>query len=230
MSVDTLKPSTRAALLLLMALTVEVSNPEIKERFHVTISKPDRARLEKLKLIKARQGRRGAYFHELTDPGWALAREELTGELPTGLWGRAIAYALATQLQEYLGRAGLALADFFATPAAAADNEAAAADGPTAADGPAAVLDAPGDLASRLRGVYWSLAPKPEAWIGLADLRGPLADVPGDELDEALRQLARADDVTLAPESNKKSLTDADKAAAVRIGRQDNHLIAIERA
>jgi hypothetical protein len=227
MSDDTLTAAQRAVILLLMATATKVGNNELKERFGVTITGSGRTSLNKLKLVETGKvkGYGNQLFHELTEPGWARARQELTGELPKETWGRAIAYALAEQVHRYLDRADLRLYDIF-VPAALADAE----EGSPADDAPAAIIDTPGDLEGRIRAAYWSLATEPNAWIGLAELRGSLTDVPKGELDEALRLLGRAADVTITPESNKKSLTDADKAAAVRIGRQDKHLIAIDGA
>ena len=48
------------------------------------------------------------------------------------------------------------------------------------------------------------------------------------ELDDALTQMHRTPGVSLIPEENQKTLTDEDHAAAVEIGNQAKHLIAIE--
>jgi hypothetical protein len=39
--------------------------------------------------------------------------------------------------------------------------------------------------------------------------------------------LEREPDVNIVPESNQKALTDAERTAAVRIGGQDKHFLAI---
>jgi hypothetical protein len=62
----------------------------------------------------------------------------------------------------------------------------------------------------------------------LAALRKHLTEVPRDELDAALLRLERQPGVSLIPEENRKTLTEDDRAAALRIGNEDNHLIAIE--
>lgn len=226
MSDDTLKPDERAALLLLTAVAAEVGNPDLKERFGVTLTGRARTRLNDLKLVTSRKipGSGTALFHEPTDPGWARARQELTGELPIGRWSRSVAYALSVQLDRYLDRADLRLSDVFAATDAGAE--------PPGDSAPAADTATSGvpDLDGQIRAAYWSLAPEPNASIILTDLRALLPEVGRDELDAALRRLDRAPDVTLAPESNRKSLREADKAAAITIGRQHMHLLSIERA
>lgn len=67
-------------------------------------------------------------------------------------------------------------------------------------------------------------------WVSLTRLRAEL-DARGmsrAEQDDALRAMMReAEDVNLVPENNQKALTDADRAAAIRLGGQDKHLLAI---
>jgi hypothetical protein len=85
----------------------------------------------------------------------------------------------------------------------------------------------PGNLESRLRGAYDALAAEPGAWVALARLRPFFTDVDRAHLDDALIQLSRAVDVDLVPENNQKALTKADWAAAVWVGGENAHLLAI---
>ena len=72
------------------------------------------------------------------------------------------------------------------------------------------------------------MTPKPGAYVMLADLRAALSGTHGvDDVNAALRRLDKAPDVHLVPESNQKVLTPVQRAAAVRIGNQDMHLLAI---
>ncbi|CAM4025105.1 hypothetical protein KIPE111705_36945 [Kibdelosporangium persicum] len=65
-------------------------------------------------------------------------------------------------------------------------------------------------------------------WVGLDELRARLnRDLSKEEVDQALKCLSRTKTANIVPESNRKALTDDDHAAAVRIGGEDNHLIAI---
>jgi hypothetical protein len=64
--------------------------------------------------------------------------------------------------------------------------------------------------------------------VDLVRLRAELTDVSKHELDAALTRMYRIPGVSLIPEENQKTLTAQDRAAAVAIGDQDKHLIAIE--
>ena len=68
---------------------------------------------------------------------------------------------------------------------------------------------------------------EPGTWVNLTDIRLWLRDVPRDVQDAALHALERCPDVNLVPESNQKTLTQADRDAAVWIGEQAKHLLWI---
>lgn len=74
---------------------------------------------------------------------------------------------------------------------------------------------------------YLELSAKDQDWVRLAKLR-PLVQANRADVDAELLALARTGLVHLAPDSNRKALTDTDHAAAIRVGSQDKHLIAIE--
>ncbi|GAA1032234.1 hypothetical protein GCM10009557_30090 [Virgisporangium ochraceum] len=89
---------------------------------------------------------------------------------------------------------------------------------------PAAPDDRP--LHDRVRAAYPGLAGTGE-WVRLADLRTALADVSRDDLDRALSALHKEPDVRLEPEVNGQKITPADRSAALRIGGEDRHKLAI---
>lgn len=203
-----------AALLVLAVEAGEVSNSELKQRHRLTIDGERRRRLNELKLVESRMAGPGAYLHVLTDSGWARLAEDLrAGALPpqTGSSG-AIARALLDWLPRYLERGNLSLADVFYP----GDEEEEGA-------------EPPGDLESRIRRAYVGLAARPGAWVSLTDLRALLADAPRAAVDETLVRMERLPDVNLVPESNQKTLTEEDRAAAVLIGEQHKHLLWIGR-
>jgi hypothetical protein len=74
------------------------------------------------------------------------------------------------------------------------------------------------------------LAKEPRDWVRLADLRPLLNGAGQTDVDGVLKSMSRAREAQLAPDPDRKSLTAADRAAAVRIGGEDNHLIAIEES
>ncbi|GAA4707530.1 hypothetical protein APR04_003815 [Promicromonospora umidemergens] len=83
------------------------------------------------------------------------------------------------------------------------------------------------ELVGDIRATYESLACEPGAWVGLARLRAALADVPRANLDAALLEMAREPAVMIIPEFNQKTLTPADRAAALRMGGENVHLLAV---
>jgi hypothetical protein len=82
-------------------------------------------------------------------------------------------------------------------------------------------------LDERIRSAYADLAAEPGAWVSLSRLRPLFGDVSKAELDKALGNLLNAPDVNLEPEPNQKTLKPEDRRAAVRIGGEDRHLLAI---
>ncbi|TFV58094.1 hypothetical protein E4P42_13325 [Mycobacterium sp. PS03-16] len=217
MAPDELTGTEQAVLLVLMAECRPVPNPELKT-LGPELKKSYRDRLRDKKLIEVSSGT--PMVLELTDEGWRLCRELFGTEPPLGVRGQNKAlYTLMKGLGRYFDRADLAPADVFAP--APPDSVATPVD--SASD------QAPGDdVEGRIRAAYGRLASRAGGWVGLAALRDELADVGRGALDAALLRLERTPGVSLIPEENQKTLTGADRAAAVRIGNEDNHLIAIE--
>ena len=90
-------------------------------------------------------------------------------------------------------------------------------------------LDA-ASVEKRIRSAYQELVQEPRGWIGLRPLREKLGDLPQGDVDEGLLRLDLLPGVYLQPESDQKNLTDADRAAAIRIGGELKHLLSIEGA
>ncbi len=88
-------------------------------------------------------------------------------------------------------------------------------------------LDQPRDLEQRIRDAYAKLAPGPGEWVSLSRLRRELGDAQKGDVDRALKSLHGARDVNLEPEANQKRLSPEVRHAAVRIGGEDRHLLAI---
>jgi hypothetical protein len=189
-----------------MAESRPVPNPDLVV-LGPKLDKPGRDKLNELGLIEsARSG--GRFVHELTDRGWHLCREIVSAEAPPRSTGPAkTLYTVLAALDRYLTHADLSPADVFGYP-----NDAQSA---------VTVED-------RIRDAYTTLTPRPGGWVSLAHLRAELADAPRAEIDAALHTLYRASGVSLIPEENQKALTDTDRDAAITIGGQGKHLIAIE--
>jgi hypothetical protein len=92
---------------------------------------------------------------------------------------------------------------------------------------PAVAEEEPADLDGRIRSAYGKLASTPGAWVNLTALRGQLADVPKADVDRALKAMLRDDDVRLEPEPFGHRVGDAERQAAVHIGGEDRHKLAI---
>ncbi|OAA24540.1 hypothetical protein UG55_102962 [Frankia sp. EI5c] len=235
-----------ALLLALLAQNQPISNGELRDRFGFDLVGEDRRRLNELGLVGSGKisGHGNVLFHELTDAGWNRALRELT---PTGEFTRlsvpaGVFFAFAEGVARFLERERRTIGDvlgaYTGTPdkpdATAPEAETTApteaaetAEAETTAPVQAAGNGSPGDLETAIRAAYASLTTAAPDWVRLADVRPLLGSVDRRQVDRALRQLARRPDVRVVPDEDQKSLTAADRAAAVRIGEHDNHLLLI---
>ncbi|MER6589178.1 MULTISPECIES: hypothetical protein [Micromonospora] len=211
MAGDDLTASESAILVVLMAEAREVLSTELRDRYGLVVRKPQRDKLTRLHYVASRKSG-PTYALQLDDKGWVRMQSDLDFTLRGASALGAALTALQAHLRDrVLGRSGCAtLAELFAL---------------TDVRAPAA--EPSGSLTARVVSAYRALADEPGAWVSLRRLRPFLADVPRDDVDEALRRLSRSEGVTIAPESNQKTLTEADVAAALRLGGQENHLLAI---
>jgi hypothetical protein len=240
-----------SALVVLMVEANEVSNPELKERYGLTLDGKARRHLNELKLVDSwKDGR--AFAHVLTDLGWARLTEELhAGTIPAlpGSAG-AMARALLIGLQRFMARTDHRLADVFqphadsdagASSVSAAEPEVSTADPEVDIEMPAPVAVAvspaatatpepksASDVEARIRAAYDELAREPGTWVSLTKIRPLLGDVTRTEVDDVLTLMNRMLDVNIVPESNQKTLSQQDRDAAVTIGDQDKHFLSIE--
>lgn len=223
--------SATCALLILMVEDREISNPELKEKYGITITGKERAALNQGKFVDSwKKGR--SYAHVLTDKGWRHASELFENGLPPGTGFAAAALrAVVSGVQRHIARAGNALADVFAreedlVPASA---EVPAAQ-PAVPQAPSAVVNAAhpvADVETRIRKAYAELAERPGTWVSLTRLRPLLGDAARDEVDATLRRMIALPDVHIVPFESQKSLSSEDRDAAVVIGDQPKHQILI---
>ncbi|WP_194894610.1 hypothetical protein [Catenulispora pinisilvae] len=215
-----------ASLIVLMSGAQALTNPQLKELAGFDLTGKERRTLNDLGLVRSRkQGR--AFTHELTADGWLVCRDLLAAaERPAraGSFGGAL-FAVLAGLGAALNRRDLDPRQFF-DPSRAEDSS-----GPATTDAASAVESAAADPAEvewAIRTAYGKLAATGGDWVGLAPLRAHLAVFAPSEIDAALRQLARRSGVHIIPVANLKSLTEADRLAALRLGGQDCHALAIE--
>ncbi|MEO3780670.1 hypothetical protein ABGB16_28430 [Micromonospora sp. B11E3] len=233
-----LTPNQINALVVLMVEARELTNAELRDLAGFPLTGKDNEKLVRLGLVQTDRSHR-PFSHELTEEGWRLVRALHTADPPKagGSSSRSM-FTLLGNLHRGLDRLRVSHADFFKqTPAQAVEAQPAeeAPAAPEASARPAApALARPpaGDAAveALVQAAYRELADVPGAWVGLADLRDRLGHVDRAAVDAALRAMVRQDGVRIIPVANSKSLSARDRAAAVRIGDEDNHALSIGAA
>jgi hypothetical protein len=213
----------RALLLILLAENAELSNKQIEEKYAsgLKLTGKPRLKLVDAKLIECRK-EKGSFIFSLADGGWRWGREELTRDVPqgSGSAGHAL-YAVLRRLEHYLDKTGRSLAQVLGEHIDSDERPAVAM--------PATVTHLPADeVEKRVRRAYRELADPVGSWVGLADLRAQLGDLPREDVDGVLRLMARMPGVLVEEETNQKGLTGRDRAAAVVIGSRDHHTLMIE--
>ena len=211
MTDDNLTPKEAALLVLLMAEARDVSNTELKDRYRLTVDADNRKKLNRLGYVETDTGQR-PHVHRLTDAGWARCYRPLELESPRARAQGAALSSLLGAVLRHLQRSSLSLAEFATDDA-----------------GPAEEATGGRSVEEAVRAAYGQLAAEPGAWVSFTDLRAVLNGLDRDRLDAALRELEHADDVHIVPESNQKALTPGDRDAALWIGGQYRHAIAIGR-
>lgn len=208
-TLPSLKPTEVQALVVLMAEARELSNNDLKELAGFTLTGVENKKLEKLGLVETNRSHR-PYSHTLTDKGWRLARELHLSPPPKGTSGSAIRsiFVVLANVHRSLDRLQLSHAEFFKRTAEHAD------------------VTEPQVL---VRQAYAGLASSPGAWVSLADLRDSISTLDRAEQDETLAAMARMNDVRIIPVADTKNVTARDRSAALRIGAEENHAIAIGR-
>lgn len=183
------------------------------------VKKPARDRLEAAGLIRLveseKPGKRGkkvkAVTIELTDRAWAWAGDQLALPFVTNVNTRAAMNALLERLAAYLAHARYSLAQFME----------AARDG-------AAGTSTPVDLHERVRATYFEVAGSWNHRARLTDVRTRLADIPREQLDQALRELLSARRIILYPLDDPRECRADDVAAAIVVGGEPKHIMYME--
>jgi len=211
-----------STLFILMAEARRLFNRDLKELHRVELKKSSRDKLVKAGLIEVDKAKHpmtkaSGMTLELTDRGWAWARNEITEGVPEGRagQGQGALYAVLNNLARYLKRNQLVLADVFGHPSPETPAPVEADNG------------APVDLEARVRAAYAALTRRPGTMVKLADLRERLLDVPRRDLDAMLAQLARARRIVLEANDDAYDVATRDREAALSLGDQQNHWMAV---
>ncbi|MBN6034745.1 hypothetical protein [Amycolatopsis sp. 195334CR] len=194
--------NARAALTVLMLANRAVLNTELTKEHKIKLSLAERRKLIRAGLLETDESVR-PFVHEITDEGISWCMNNLVDGEPPSRSGPQVrlVFEVMRRVVGYLQQRGL-LAEALRT----------------------------GDLESLIRQAYRALATAPQDWIRLARIRPKLNGAEKSEVDETLLEMMKTGTVHLAPDSNRSALTDADHAAAVRIGGEDKHIIAIEES
>ena len=80
---------------------------------------------------------------------------------------------------------------------------------------------------AQIRTAYEALATRRNDWVRLADVRA-LVHADHDDVTNTVLAMTRTGLVHIAPDSDRRAITAADRAAAITLGREDNHLLVIE--
>ena len=226
---EELSARERAALFALLAAARKLSNSELEARIGIRLEGKERRKLNDLKLVESEKPGR-EFVHELSDGGWRWCADEFA----TGLVGRGTIlerslYQVLGKFEQCMVAEKMSLADVMTLdtktlPKGRHKRRDVIAEGL----GAKGLGEGHGDLAARIATAYRALAPYPSAFVKLRDLREQLADIPRPTLDAALGTMFAVRQVNLVPQSNQQALTDAERAAALRVGGEHKHLISIE--
>jgi len=193
----------QATLFALMLARTEVGNPDLKKNYGIELRAAARDRLNKDGRIRSWMvGRR--YVHQITDDGVAWCAKEFDRlEAPerAGALPRVM-FEVMHRFPQYLRWRDIDFADFIER----------------------------GSLEELIRNLYEQLSTKSGDWVRLAKIRPQTEGVDREAIDAVLAKMIKTDWVHLAPDSNRKALTGEDHEAAIRIGNEDKHLLAIEES
>ncbi|WP_041832025.1 hypothetical protein [Actinoplanes sp. N902-109] len=212
---DKLKLVEAGAMLILLKVmqeTAVVANADLKKIHGFELTKDARDRLRKLGLIDVREEKRRLYL-TVTDKGWSGRWLEFDIEMPVrNLYQNAVIKSQIDVLRRHHAHSRLALSDLYPP---LGDEDVQSSPPP------------PGDLTALVRKAYDNLAAAPGAEVMLRSIRAALPEISRAELDETLIAMNREPGIRVYAEANQKTLTAADRAAAVTIGNQDKHVLTI---
>jgi hypothetical protein len=194
----------QVSLFALMVVARPVTNRELRDLAGLEITAEVRRRANRKVELIATTKRGTVNTHRLTPEGRSWCESALMAGRPDGAKFPAGAlYAVLDSVGEYLARSDTKLGEFFRP-----------------------------DLENWIRAAYTELTVRrpPGSPIKLSALRPWLEEIPRDVVDAELDRMIEAPDVHLTAELNRKTLTDEDREAAVKIGDEERHLLKIGAA
>lgn len=206
----------RDVLFTLIHFKEPASNNDLSElAAGIKIEGEQRKRLESHGLISSTNETkpRLKFFYELTELGWAWVEEELAAEAPAKADRTSrVNYPLHNKFASFIQRSGTPLSALFV-------EEPIETPGDESAE----------DISDAIVSAYRDNAAHEGDWVPLAELRSALGRYSRAEVDAALESQFREGAIRLIAEVNRKTLTQADRAAAVHAGGEDKHLIRVEQ-
>ncbi len=204
---------TEMQTLILWALLAKAGGASFQKDIRPEVKKPDREALLRAGLIASEKRDRSGRWLEMTDKGWAWAADHLDADLPKrSTAGSAILQAWLKRLKAFMEARGLALADILG-PQQPAERQP---------------IDYPA-VRQRIRKAYLELTGgRLNTRAHLSDIREKLKDIDRATLDEALKRMQREQEASLYQLDNRIEITEADRAAAIYVGREPRHILWIE--
>ncbi|WP_328615995.1 hypothetical protein OHS18_04200 [Amycolatopsis sp. NBC_00355] len=194
----------QASLFALMVVARPVTNRELRDVAGLEITAEVRNRANQDVALITSKKRRTVNTHQLTPEGRAWCETALVAGRPDGAkFPVGVLYAVLDSVGQHLAHSETKFGDFFRP-----------------------------DLESWIRASYTELTVRrpPGSWVKLSALRPWLEDVSTEVVDAELDRLIELPDVQLIPETNRKTLTEDDREAAVEIGGEERHLLKISAA
>ena len=217
------EPNPKQALVLLGILfgRTEAEREPMQSKVKPELKPPEREPLIKAGLLE--KERRGAAQHlKATDACWEWASGHLGAPLSSSPAASPILRNLLTQLQVFLNRRGLVLADVFAPDAEEPPQRSMDDNGRPEAD-------AGDDTPTRIRRAMLDLGKgRSKQRVRLSALRERLGDVPRSQLDASLLEMQAATQLVLYRLDNPADLEPADDDAALLVAGNPRHLVYLE--
>jgi len=210
-----LSAPARQALIALLLVGTDATNPMLRERFRLKIETGYRKELEAAGLITVLPKKiKNAYVHRMTSKGRDDARAELGMPAPAGTgYGVHLLYAIANILDRVVQQYDLDLDKVIHSEAESTTE--------------APVASPRQDVEGQVLTAYTALAKQHGDLVSLVRLRKQLASVDRSVLDRTLKVMDRSRIIQLEPDPNRKALPPAAHEAAIRIGGEDKHFITV---
>lgn len=219
--------------LIVWGLLVRDGGVQFQKDIRPEPSPADRRALEAARLITMGKRTRQGIPIALTDHAWSWAADNLGTALTINTnAGTAILHGWLTRLDAYMRTQNVALADILGPQRPRRSDDETPAETPAETPPAAPPSTRPADQAARarIRAACLDLAGGAlNTRVLLRDLRAKLPDIDRATLDAALKRMEQDDEVSLMPLDNRIEIGEADRAAALHVGREPRHIVWVVR-